>query len=118
MQLRQNPTANRIRMTIDQKCALLDELKELENENIPLAQTVLQMMHPLISAKNISVWSKLREKLFSAKDQGFDYCRYLAVASRVHFPEQEKLQGLRTFTLNYTLCTLFKVVFKSLLQCI
>ena len=75
-------------------------------ENIPLAQTVLQMMHPLISAKNISVWSKLREKLFSAKDQGFDYCRNLAVASRAHFPEQEKLQGLRIITLNYKLCTL------------
>jgi hypothetical protein len=67
VQLRQNPTVNRVRMTVDQKCNLLEELKDLEAKNTPLAQTVLAILHPRIGGKNISLWNKLRGKIFEAR---------------------------------------------------
>ncbi len=46
VQLRQNLNVNRVGISIDQNCALLEELKDLENKKVPLAQSVLAIMHP------------------------------------------------------------------------
>ena len=79
----------RARPTVDQKCAIISELKALEESDIPLPQKVCLTMHPAVSAKNLSTWSKLRTKLFSAQEQGFGNARYLTTASRVRFADQE-----------------------------
>ena len=79
----------RTRLTIDQKCALLDELVELEQKGTPLAQTVLTILHPGVSPKNVSLWSSLRETLFLSRSHGFGHFRTLCLASRVSFPLQE-----------------------------
>jgi len=78
---------HRARLTVDTKCKILDTLKQLEEQNIPLQ--VCLAHHPGISPKNLSTWSSLREKLYDAKARGFGQSRYLAVASRVQFAAEE-----------------------------
>jgi hypothetical protein len=75
-------------MTINAKCAILDDLVNLEKKGFPLAQTIIVAKHG-ISAKNISVWSSTRELLFHAREQGLGHYRSLVMASRVQFPDQE-----------------------------
>jgi hypothetical protein len=78
--------------TIDTKCKLLDELVQLEQQQVPMAQSVLRLRHSnMISAKNISLWSKDRELLFAARDEGFGKFQSLVLVSRVRFKEQEDI---------------------------
>ena len=80
---------HRTRLRIGQKCKILDDLVELEEQTNPLAASVVRIMHPSISAKNISTWSGQRELLFFARDQDYSQSRNLLLASRVRFPAQE-----------------------------
>ncbi len=82
---------HRLRCTIDTKCTLLDELVELEQKQVPMAQSVLRVRHSNISAKNISSWSKQPDLLFTARDDGYDKFQSLVIASRVKFKEQEEV---------------------------
>jgi hypothetical protein len=61
----------------------------LELKRTPLAQTVIRLMHCGISAKNVSTWSAVREKLFAARANGFGHLRSLVLVSRVQFGPQE-----------------------------
>ena len=81
---------NRTRLRISAKCAILDELVRLEEQQVPLAQSVLRVMHPHLSAKNISVWSSLRESLFLARAKGHGKLFSMVMASRVWFEKQEE----------------------------
>jgi len=81
---------HRSRYTIDTKCKVLDELVELEQKKVPMAQSVLRLRHSgMISAKNISTWSKLRELLFAARDEGYGKSQSVVLASRIRFKEQD-----------------------------
>ena len=80
---------HRVRPTITTKCRILDDLVKLEEEKVPMAQTVVRILHPSVSAKNISNWSSDRTKLFLAREMGLGHCRSLVLANRVQFPCQE-----------------------------
>jgi len=86
-----HPTKNhRERLRISAKCAILDKLVILEEKKVPLAQTVLKVMHPHLTAKNISLWSSLRNELFLARVEGHGKLFSLVKASRVWFERQEE----------------------------
>ena len=80
---------HRQRWRISAKCAVLDDLLRLEQNKVPLAQSVVMVMHPGIGATNISLWNSLRDKLFLARQQGYGHVFSLALVSRVWFPDQE-----------------------------
>jgi len=80
---------HRHRPTVDQKCAVLDNLVTLEARNVPLAQSVVRCMHPLYSKKNICDWSGDRNTLFLARSLGYGNLRAVVSVSKVRWPEQE-----------------------------
>ena len=79
---------HRIRLTINQKCKVLDDLEALEKKEFPLAQSVVATKHN-ITPKNVSKWNSQKEELFYAREQGLGHHRSLVLASRVMFPDQE-----------------------------
>lgn len=79
---------HRVRLTIEAKCRVLDDLDSLEEQNIPLAQTVVAIRHGT-TPRNISAWNSDREKLFCARKMGFGHLRTLVMVSRVLFSDQE-----------------------------
>jgi len=91
---------HRKRLSVDQKCSVLDDLVALEKKNVPMAQTVVRMKHNqlYLSASDISKWTRDRKALFLARSCGLGHHRALVLGSRVWFGGQEDLLYLAFFT--------------------
>ena len=88
----QTPTASiihRCSRTVDFKCAILDELIDLEIAGVLFPQKVLLRKHTHISQHNLSKWSKARNSLMRARVDGFGHLRHVVTVSKVKYPEIE-----------------------------
>ncbi len=81
----------RKRRSIDFKCRILDELVWMEENGIAFPQKILVSLHPSISAKNISDWSRDRDRLFrtQADTRSVRQEKALRTGTWVWFPDAE-----------------------------
>ena len=83
------PIKHRVRRTIDFKCNVLGDLKQLKSRFVPHAQTVTCKMHGGVSKQDISKWNSDSLKLFCAQANGHGHKRKLQNFSLVYYPRVE-----------------------------
>jgi hypothetical protein len=83
------------RVTCKQKCAILDDLRKLEDAGVPFPQKSLRSKHPKYSKQTISDWSRDRDRYYREVAKGRGHARHIQSGSRAHFPPEENVLYMR-----------------------